>query len=160
MADKRVGGIFASSFIAGVLLAAAIVLLAPGLAAAQVAGATADARRESIRGLARAATADSAKALATALEASGHSALAPQYVVLVDRSPKVQAVMVFWGSPDGGFEFIGASPASTGQPAGMATARSGASGSAPSLWRASASPSHNVPLVRAMRSRLCRDFFG
>lgn len=60
-----------------------------------------------------------AEALAAELQASGLSAFAPQYVVLVDRSPRVQAVMIFWGSPDGGFEFIGASPASTGKPGGF-----------------------------------------
>lgn len=43
------------------------LLVAPAPSAAQVAGATADARRESIRGLARTATADSAKSLAGAL---------------------------------------------------------------------------------------------
>src|SRR5215510_10128582 len=40
----------------------------------------------------------------------------PQYVVLVDRSPFVQAAMIFWISPDGALSFIGASPASTGKP--------------------------------------------
>jgi hypothetical protein len=40
----------------------------------------------------------------------------PQYVVLVDRNPFTQAVMIFWLSPDGTFQFIGASPASTGKP--------------------------------------------
>jgi len=57
-----------------------------------------------------------AEALAAALQSSGHSALDPRYVVLADRSPNVQAVMIFWGTPDRGFEFIGASPASTGKP--------------------------------------------
>lgn len=40
----------------------------------------------------------------------------PQYVVLVDRSPLVQAAMIFWLGPDRPFHFIGASPASTGKP--------------------------------------------
>ena len=40
----------------------------------------------------------------------------PQYVVLVDRAPLVQAVMLFWKAPEGGFVWMGASPASTGKP--------------------------------------------
>ena len=40
----------------------------------------------------------------------------PQYVVLVDRSRFVQAAMIFKIRPDGAFEFIGASPVSTGKP--------------------------------------------
>lgn len=43
-------------------------------------------------------------------------ASAPQYFVLVDRSPRVQAAMVYWRAPDGALEFVGASPASTGKP--------------------------------------------
>lgn len=40
----------------------------------------------------------------------------PQYVVLVDRNRFVQAAMIFWIRPDRDFEFIGASPVSTGKP--------------------------------------------
>lgn len=39
-----------------------------------------------------------------------------QYLVLVDRSEFVQAVMIYWMSPELEFRFIGASPASTGKP--------------------------------------------
>ena len=39
-----------------------------------------------------------------------------QYVLLVDRSPKVQAALVYWGDGEGTLHFIGASPASTGRP--------------------------------------------
>ena len=42
--------------------------------------------------------------------------LAPQYVVLVDRNPFIQAVAIYWIAPDRTFHFIGASPASTGKP--------------------------------------------
>jgi hypothetical protein len=42
--------------------------------------------------------------------------LSPQYVVLVDRNPFIQAVAIYWKAPDGTFQFIGASPASTGKP--------------------------------------------
>jgi hypothetical protein len=37
-----------------------------------------------------------------------------QYVVLVDRNPNVQAVMIFWRSSTGDVVFIGAAPTSTG----------------------------------------------
>src|SRR5215472_13953761 len=40
----------------------------------------------------------------------------PQYVILVDRNPFVQAAMIYWMSPDHVFHFIGASPVSTGKP--------------------------------------------
>jgi hypothetical protein len=39
-----------------------------------------------------------------------------QYILLVDRSEYVQAVMIYWMSPDRVFHFIGASPVSTGKP--------------------------------------------
>ncbi len=39
-----------------------------------------------------------------------------QYVVLVDRSKLVQALLIFWMSPERVFHFIGASPVSTGKP--------------------------------------------
>jgi hypothetical protein len=42
--------------------------------------------------------------------------LVPQYVVLVDRNPLIQAVAIYWMDPDRTFHFIGASPASTGKP--------------------------------------------
>jgi hypothetical protein len=41
-----------------------------------------------------------------------------QYVLLVDRSPKVQAVLVYWRDDAGELRFIGVSPASTGRPGG------------------------------------------
>jgi hypothetical protein len=54
--------------------------------------------------------------LSKALADAGLATLSSQFFVLVDRDPKVQAVMVFWKSPEGDFQFIGASPASTGKP--------------------------------------------
>lgn len=39
-----------------------------------------------------------------------------QYVMIVDRSPMVQAAMIYWMSADGQFHFIGGSPVSTGLP--------------------------------------------
>lgn len=54
--------------------------------------------------------------LADALAGTGLAALPAQFFVLVDRDPHVQAAMIYWKSPAGAFEFIGASPASTGRP--------------------------------------------
>lgn len=45
--------------------------------------------------------------------------LTPQYVLLVDRSPQVQAILLFWISDAGLAEFIGASPVSTGRRGGF-----------------------------------------
>lgn len=41
---------------------------------------------------------------------------APQYVLVVDRDPQVQAVLVLWRAAQGRYELVGASPASTGAP--------------------------------------------
>ncbi len=54
--------------------------------------------------------------LAAELEAAQLSGLQPQYFVLVDRSPSVQAVMIYWKSDSDEYFLIGASPASTGRP--------------------------------------------
>ena len=40
----------------------------------------------------------------------------PQFVVLVDRSPNVQVLLVLLGAPHAGWQLIGAAPVSTGQP--------------------------------------------
>ncbi|SEA55683.1 L,D-transpeptidase [Variovorax sp. YR216] len=39
-----------------------------------------------------------------------------QYLLVVDRDPKVQAALLFWRSAFGDYRFIGASPVSTGRP--------------------------------------------
>ena len=39
-----------------------------------------------------------------------------QYVVLVDRSPRVQALLLFWRAAEGQWTLVGASPVSTGRP--------------------------------------------
>ena len=54
--------------------------------------------------------------LAAALEKAGLLPSRAQYFVLVDRSPQVQAVFVYWFGLDGAWELVGASPASTGKP--------------------------------------------
>lgn len=54
--------------------------------------------------------------LAETLRGAGLVSIRAQYVVVVDRSVFVQAAMIFWTSEQGDFHFIGASPASTGQP--------------------------------------------
>jgi hypothetical protein len=53
------------------------------------------------------------------LQQAGLNKLPPQYVVLVDRSPQVQALLLFWISDAGLVEFIGASPVSTGRRGGF-----------------------------------------
>ena len=40
----------------------------------------------------------------------------PQYVVVVDRNPHVQALLLMWRSSDGDYQLAGASPVSTGRP--------------------------------------------
>lgn len=55
--------------------------------------------------------------LAAALESAGLlKDLAPQHVVLVDRSPAVQAIFVYRLTPGGDWFLAGAAPVSTGQP--------------------------------------------
>lgn len=41
---------------------------------------------------------------------------AAQYVVLVDRDPLVQALLLLWRDAVGGYQLVGASPVSTGRP--------------------------------------------
>lgn len=50
------------------------------------------------------------------LNLAGLTQLSSQYLVLVDRSPQVQAVFLYWKAVDALPELIGASPASTGRP--------------------------------------------
>jgi len=57
-----------------------------------------------------------ANALNEGLRNSDSSLDSPQYVVLVDRNPNVQAVMLFWGDSSDGWQLIGAAPVSTGLP--------------------------------------------
>jgi hypothetical protein len=54
--------------------------------------------------------------LRRALAEAGFDHVPAQYLVLVDRNAFVQAAMIFWKSDSGGFAFIGASQASSGQP--------------------------------------------
>lgn len=49
------------------------------------------------------------------LRQAGVSLAVPQYVVVVDRSPQVQALFVFWFPASGPVILIGASPVSTGR---------------------------------------------
>ena len=57
-----------------------------------------------------------AQLLNSALENAEVSQLPPQYILLVDRNPHVQAAMIEWKAPDGMFHLIGATPVSTGRP--------------------------------------------
>lgn len=49
------------------------------------------------------------------LQAAGVELTRPQYVLLVDRSPQVQAVLLLWLAPSAPPMLIGASPTSTGR---------------------------------------------
>lgn len=62
---------------------------------------------------------DYAEQLTSALRQAGLSSLPPQYVVLVDRNPHIQAVLLYWLPETGLPELIGASPASTGRHGGF-----------------------------------------
>lgn len=50
-----------------------------------------------------------------ALASAGIQAAPAQYLALVDRSPRVQAIFIFWLAADSAPELIGASPVSTGR---------------------------------------------
>jgi len=54
--------------------------------------------------------------LGKAIEPTAARDAVSQFFVLVDRSPRVQAVMIYWRGADGKVEFVGASPATTGKP--------------------------------------------
>ena len=56
-----------------------------------------------------------AQAMQQALAAEGRDFTQLQFVALVDRSPQVQALLLFWGR-DGLWQLVGAAPVSTGQP--------------------------------------------
>jgi hypothetical protein len=53
--------------------------------------------------------------MAAMLSEAGVSVTSPQYVVVVDRNPNVQVILVFLKSADTEARFIGASPVSTGR---------------------------------------------
>jgi len=57
-----------------------------------------------------------AERLTTALGTQKLSEIQPQFILLVDRSRFVQAVMLYWLGPNHEPMFIGASPVSTGRP--------------------------------------------
>jgi lipoprotein-anchoring transpeptidase ErfK/SrfK len=56
-----------------------------------------------------------ALALDAALEGVGFAVTEPRFVVLVDRNPGVQTLLLFWGSGKG-WRLVGAAPVSTGLP--------------------------------------------
>jgi hypothetical protein len=57
-----------------------------------------------------------ARLLRTALLDANIGLTSAQYVLVVDRSPKVQALFIFWTDGQGRLLFIGSSPVSTGRP--------------------------------------------
>lgn len=62
------------------------------------------------------ATAAYAEALQQALDANHHRLNKPQFALLVDRHPLVQALLVFWGGAGTPWRLLGATPVSTGLP--------------------------------------------
>jgi hypothetical protein len=60
-----------------------------------------------------------AERLRMALSAAGIRDFEPQFFLLVDRSPAVQAVFIYGLSSAGAWRFVGASPVSTGYPGGF-----------------------------------------
>jgi hypothetical protein len=54
--------------------------------------------------------------LDVALRAHGLANLPPQLFVLVDRSPRVQAMFLYWGGAGPGLHLLGSAPCSTGKP--------------------------------------------
>jgi hypothetical protein len=54
--------------------------------------------------------------LRQALDTAGIDIAIPQFVLLVDRSPQVQAALLYWGANGQGWDFIGATQVSTGVP--------------------------------------------
>lgn len=60
-----------------------------------------------------------AQRLRSALVESGVGDFEPQFFVLVDRSPAVQGVFVYWLAAAGAWRFVGASPVSTGHAGGF-----------------------------------------
>lgn len=54
--------------------------------------------------------------LMLALGAAQVALSTPQFVLRVDRNPKVQAALLFWGSGPAGWRLVGAAPVSTGLP--------------------------------------------
>lgn len=59
---------------------------------------------------------DYARALRQSLREAGYWPLPAQFFVLVDRAPRVQALLLFWQSGTGELRLVGAAPCSTGQP--------------------------------------------
>ena len=53
-----------------------------------------------------------------ALQSAGVAPAAPQYLLLVDRDPWVQAALLLWRSAAGTYSLVGASPVSTGRSGG------------------------------------------
>ena len=54
--------------------------------------------------------------LQAALDDGRIEVISQQFIVLVDRNPHVQALLLFWGRPGSGWHLIGATPVSTGLP--------------------------------------------
>lgn len=58
---------------------------------------------------------DYARRLEEALARHGVTDRTARFAVLVDRSPRIQALLLFWRSPEGGLGLVGAAPCTTGR---------------------------------------------
>lgn len=54
--------------------------------------------------------------LQQALAAGGVTIATPQFVLLVDKNPQLQAALLFWGAANRNWDLVGAAPVSTGLP--------------------------------------------
>lgn len=59
---------------------------------------------------------DYAVLLNGALQVAGIREITPKFILLVDRNPNVQALLLYWGTVEGGWTLVGASSISTGLP--------------------------------------------
>ncbi len=57
-----------------------------------------------------------AQKMQQALQEAKLTDLSPQYILVVDRNPLVQTLLIYWNGPKGKWQFIGAAPVSTGKP--------------------------------------------
>lgn len=105
-----------------VLAAILCTALAPACALAQpqaAAGQLAEAYARSVDRRLQVPGDELARYAALAEEAFARASVTPggaQYVVLVDRDPQVQALLLLWRGDGGAYALVGASPVSTGAP--------------------------------------------
>lgn len=98
---------------------AAALLSCAALAEPLAPGGLAQAWRERVDRSLQVPADEAQRYAAQAEQAFARASLAPadaQYVLVVDRDPQVQALLLFWRSAQGAYDLVGASPVSTGSP--------------------------------------------